>query len=128
MAVLVVEDDPAVRLTLAECLEDAGLKVLDAPDAAAALSIIENPPDSITVLVTDLNLGPGDNGLMLAAKARRRLKHLRIVYETGSPHMLRNRRMRPWERAFIKPFDICRLVDDVLALDQALSGETTLPG
>lgn len=122
MAVLLVEDDTAIRLTLAEHMEDLGLQVLDAADAEAALCILRRSPDVITVLVTDLNLGPGENGLALAAKARRRLPGLRIIYATGSPEMLRSHIVRPWERIFIKPFDACRLAVDVQALDQALGG------
>jgi DNA-binding NtrC family response regulator len=122
MCVLLVEDEAAIRLTLVDFLEDIGLRVLEAGDASTALSILDNPPETITVLVTDLKLGPGDNGLMLAAKARRKMPHLRVVYETGSPEMLRNRMMRPWERVFIKPFDASRLASEVLALDQALQG------
>ena len=120
MTVLLVEDDLAIRLTLAEYMEDAGLQVLEAGDAVSALSLLNMPAHNVRVLVTDLNLGPGDSGLVLAAKARRRLKHLRIFYVTGSPHMLHARRLRPWERTFIKPFDICRLTDDVRALHEAL--------
>src|SRR3954466_15189287 len=98
MAVLLVEDDPVIRLTVRESLEDAGLEILDAENAAAALAILEKLPCPIPVLVTDLDLGPGDNGLALAAKARGRLPCLRVVYATGSPEMLLGRRMRPWER------------------------------
>ena len=63
--------------------------------ATDALAILEKALGRITDLVTDLDLGPGDNGLVLAAKARRHLKHLRVVYQTGSPDMLRERHMRP---------------------------------
>ena len=121
MAVLVVEDDAAVRLTLCEFLEDAGLEVLDAGDAATALTLLEAPTHDITIMVTDLNLGAGENGLVLVAKARRLRNYLRVVYETGSPEMLIGRRMRPWERTFIKPFDAGRLRDEVVALSWALS-------
>jgi CheY-like chemotaxis protein len=124
MCVLLVEDDVAIRLTLVEFLEDVGLRVLDAGDASTALCIVNKPPEVITILVTDLKLGPGDNGLMLAAKARLQIPHLRVVYETGSPEMLRNRFMRPWERVFIKPFDASRLASEVLALDQALQSSS----
>jgi DNA-binding NtrC family response regulator len=120
MCVLLVEDEVAIRLTLVDFLEDIGLRVLDAGDASTALSMLNNPPETITVLVTDLNLGSGDNGLILAAKARRKLPNLRVVYKTGSPELLRNRVIRPWERVFIKPFDASRLASEVLALDQAL--------
>lgn len=128
MAILLVEDDTAIRLTLAEHMEDLGLQVLDAADAEAALGILAEPPGAITVLVTDLNLGPGENGLVLAAKARRRVPGLRIIYATGSPEMLRCHIVRPWERLFVKPFDACRLAADVQALDQALQGATPEAG
>jgi DNA-binding NtrC family response regulator len=90
MCVLLVEDDVAIRLTLVDFLEDVGLRVIDAWDASTALCIVNKPPEIITVLITDLNLGSGDNGLMLAAKARLKIPNLRVVYETGSPEMLRN--------------------------------------
>jgi DNA-binding response OmpR family regulator len=128
MAVLLVEDDTAIRLTLAEHMEDLGLHVLDAADAEAALCLLDQPPGDITVLVTDLNLGPGENGLILAAKARRRVPDLRIVYATGSPELLRGHIVRPWERIFIKPFDACRLANEVQALDRALLGAAPAPG
>jgi CheY-like chemotaxis protein len=120
MALLLVEDDAIIRLTLCECLEDTGLEILDAADATNALGILGNSPCDITILVTDLNLGSGDNGLILANKARRLLPRLRVVYATGSPEMLQGRRLRPWDRLFIKPFNVWRLRDDLVALDQAL--------
>ncbi|MFC7475708.1 response regulator [Dankookia sp. GCM10030260] len=120
MAVLLVEDDVAIRLTLVEHMEDQGLQVFDAADAEAALSILQAPPACISVLVTDLNLGPGDNGLILAAKARRQIPGLRIIYATGNPGMLHGRIVRPWERIFFKPFDAFHLVREVRALDHAL--------
>jgi DNA-binding NtrC family response regulator len=128
MAILLVEDDTAIRLTLAEHMEDLGLHVLDAADAAAALCILEQPPGDISVLVTDLNLGPGENGLVLAAKVRRRVPELRVVYATGSPELLRCHSLRPWERLFIKPFDACRLAAEVQALDRALLGAAPAVG
>jgi DNA-binding NtrC family response regulator len=124
MCVLLVEDDVAIRLTLVDFLEDVGLRVIDAWDASTALCIVNKPPEIITVLITDLSRGSGDNGLMLAAKARLKIPNLRVVYETGSPEMLRNRLMRPWERVFIKPFDASRLASEVLALDQALQSSS----
>lgn len=128
MVVLLVEDDTAVRLTLAEHMEDLGLQVVDVADAETALEVIDRQPGVISVLVTDLNLGPGDNGLVLAAKARRRLPGLRIIYATGSPELLRNRVMRPWERLFVKPFDACRLATDVQALERVLCPAATNAG
>ncbi|TDH61127.1 response regulator [Dankookia rubra] len=120
MCVLLVEDDVLVRLTLIEFLEDAGLTVIDVGDASTALDIMEEKASGITVMITDLNLGLGDDGLMLAAKARLNMPDLRVVYATGNPRMLMGHILQPWERAFIKPFDASKLVSEVLTLDQDL--------
>jgi CheY-like chemotaxis protein len=116
MTVLLVEDNSVVRLTLVDFLEEAGLDVLDAGDAKDALAMITDPAQHIDILVTDLDLGPGDNGLVLAANARMHLPNLQIVYATGSPEILSGHILSPWEKAFFKPFDPVALVATVSVL------------
>ncbi len=122
MTVLLVEDDTVVRLTLADFFEAVGIDVLDVANAEDALAILDNPAQPITVLVTDLDLGPGDNGLALAAKARQRRPGLQVVYETGSAEMLAGRSLLPWEQVFPKPFDPNALAATVSTL--SASGPT----
>jgi DNA-binding NtrC family response regulator len=118
MAVLLVEDEPVVRLTLVDFLEEAGFEVLQAGDADAALDIIGKSGHRIDVLITDLDLGPGDNGLTLAAKACQHLPELQVVYATGSPEMFRGHVFSSRERVFLKPFDAGVLVIAVAVLCQ----------
>jgi DNA-binding response OmpR family regulator len=118
MVVLLVEDDTMVRLTLADFLEVAGCDFLEASNAEDAMTILGDPSQSIDILVTDLNLGPGDNGLALATKARQRRPELLVVYETGSPEMLAGRSLASWEQVFYKPFDPMTLAAMVSALSQ----------
>jgi DNA-binding response OmpR family regulator len=118
MAVLLVEDDPMVRLTLADFFEAAGCDFLEASNAEDAMTILGDPSQPIDILVTDLNLGPGDNGLALAIKARQRRPELQVVYETGSPEMLASRALASWEQVFYKPFDPMTLAATVSALSQ----------
>ena len=66
--VLVVEDDPAVRLLVLDVLQMLGYQALEAADGNAAVRILENTPD-IDLLVTDVGL-PGMNGRQLADIAR----------------------------------------------------------
>ena len=120
MAVLLVEDDTVVRLTLGEFLEDAGLQIIEAGNARAAMEILADPSSRISILVTDLNLGSGDDGLMLAAKARASLPDLQVVYATGSPDRLAGRRLALWEKVFIKPFDPAVLAAVVSQLNARL--------
>ena len=127
MAVLLVEDDPIVRLTLGEFLEATGLEILEAGDADDALAIIGDPTQHITVLVTDLDLGLGDDGLVLAEQARRHLPDLQVVYATGSPEKLTGHSVAAWEKVFYKPFNPNSLATTVLALNDTRAARTGSP-
>ncbi len=116
MTVMLVEDDAMVRLTLADFFEAVGLTILEAENAEDAMAIIEDMSQRIDVLVTDLDLGPGDDGLALARKARLKRPGLLVVYETGSPEMFGSHAFSEWERVFHKPFDPVALARTVLAL------------
>ena len=119
MTVLLVEDDAMVRLTLADFFEDAGIDFLEAGSAEEALALLDDTSQRIDVLVTDLNLGAGDNGLALAIKARQIRPGLPVIYETGSQDILANRTLFPWEQVFYKPFDPAALATTVSALNRS---------
>ena len=123
MAVLLVEDDTLIRLTLSDFFEAAGIECLEASNAEEALAIIDDPSHCIDVLVTDLNLGTGDNGLALAIKARLRWPRLQVIYETGSPELLVGRAFSPREQVFFKPFDPVALAAAVSALNGSIRSE-----
>lgn len=79
--VLLVEDDPLVRMTAVEMLELAGHKVLEASSGDAALRELEANP-TIDVLVTDIKL-PGMTGDDLVIEVLKRRPELRIVVASG---------------------------------------------
>jgi two-component system, response regulator PdtaR len=84
--VLVVEDEPLVRMVAAEGLEDAGFEVLEAESAADALDILNRRPD-VDFLFTDVNM-PGDvDGVELARLVHERWPALRIVVTSGKDHV-----------------------------------------
>ena len=114
--VLVVEDEALVLMLLRDVLEDAGLEVATAPDAARAFTALDGPAARVTVLVTDLNLGPGPDGFAVAAEARRRLPGLRILYATGNPDLLRREALPEGDRIWAKPFDAFALAAEVRAM------------
>ncbi len=66
-AVLVADDEPGVRESLAEVLRDAGYTVHTAADGAAALQALEQ--QDFAAVVTDLRM-PGADGLAVLRKAR----------------------------------------------------------
>ena len=56
--VLLVEDEPLVRMTAADGLEEAGFQVLEAANADVALKVLEVRSDEVQVLFTDVDM-PG---------------------------------------------------------------------
>lgn len=79
--VLVVEDDPSVRLIVTEVLGEIGYRVIEALDAASALPILQSNKD-IDLLITDVGL-PGINGRQLAEIARQTRSELKVLFITG---------------------------------------------
>jgi CheY-like chemotaxis protein len=82
--VLVVEDEPLVRLDLATRLADTGYLVFEASSAAEAIATLERHPQ-IRVIFTDIQM-PGDmDGLALARYVRDRWPPTIIVVSSGRP-------------------------------------------
>jgi PAS domain S-box-containing protein len=79
--VLVVEDDPLVRMLVLDVLKDIGYAAKDAHDAQAAIPLIESDA-RIDLLISDVGL-PGLNGRQLADIARHHRPDLRVLFLTG---------------------------------------------
>ena len=105
---LLVEDDPLVRTTLAEALADAGFQVLEAENAEAALAMVA-AHDDLAVLLTDINL-PGADGFALARAARRLRPGLPVVYASGRYREADPRRALPDAAFLAKPFSLSSAV------------------
>jgi signal transduction histidine kinase/CheY-like chemotaxis protein len=81
-AVLVVEDDPAVRSIVRDMLADLGYSVAVAADGPEALAAIDSQRP-IDVLFTDLIMPNGMSGYDLYAAARKRRPGLRVIFTSG---------------------------------------------
>jgi CheY-like chemotaxis protein len=66
--VLFAEDEDLVRLMMDDVLRDAGFQVIEASDAAEAISIIKTTP--VDAVITDLRMSAVADGLELAAYVR----------------------------------------------------------
>ena len=80
-AVLVVEDDPAVRLLVLDVLGMLGYCALEAAEANAAVKLLQSD-ERIDLLVSDVGL-PGMNGRQLADIAREHRPELPVLFMTG---------------------------------------------
>ena len=79
--VVVVEDDPAVRMLVLDLLKELGYLAHEAADASAALPLLESEL-RVDLLVTDVGL-PGMNGRQLAEIARQYRPGLKVLFMTG---------------------------------------------
>jgi CheY-like chemotaxis protein len=80
--VLVVGDEPFVRMLVADVLDEAGFEVVEAPNAQVALKRLELAAD-VQVLFTDINMPPGMNGLELAEQVHQRWPTVGLVISSG---------------------------------------------
>ena len=112
MRVLLIDDDDAlVRETLADTMAAEAIEVDGLANAEDALVLLGagQAPD---VLVADIDLGPGQNGLALAAIARERRPAAEVVPISGTvpdPGLLGRR-----ERFLRKPFAPAALARTIL--------------
>jgi hypothetical protein len=79
--VVVVEDDPAVRMLVLDLLKELGYRAFEAEDAKSALPLLESDL-RMDLLVTDVGL-PGMNGRQLAEVARQHRPGLKVLFMTG---------------------------------------------
>ena len=104
--VLVVEDDPSVRLLIGEVLRELGYSCLEAGDGQAAMPLLSSNV-RMDLMITDVGL-PGLNGRQLAEIAREHRPELRILFVTGyAEHATeRGRFLGPGMEMITKPFTL----------------------
>jgi signal transduction histidine kinase len=80
--VLVIDDEPTVRMLIVEVLEENGYSAIEATDGPSGLRILESDA-RIDLLITDVGLPGGLNGRQVADAARRTRPELKVLFITG---------------------------------------------
>lgn len=80
--IMLVDDEPLVRMIASEALEELGYNVIEAGEGASALKVL-NSDKKIDLLVTDVGLPGGMNGRQLADAARVARRGLKVLFITG---------------------------------------------
>ena len=103
--ILVVEDDNALRAYTIEILSELGYRVVQAPDGAAALEVLDRRED-IDLLFTDVVMPGGLNGRQLATEAQKRRPRLKVLFTTGYTRnaIVHQGRLDPGVELIGKPF------------------------
>jgi DNA-binding NtrC family response regulator len=107
--VLVVDDEPLIRWSIAETLGAAGHQVTEAQDAASALRALADAPDTDLVLL-DFRL-PDSNDLGLLAEIRRMAPAVPVIMMTafGTPDVTAGALKLGALKVLNKPFNMHEL-------------------
>jgi PAS domain S-box-containing protein len=115
--VLVVDDEPTVRMLVTEVLEDLGYTVIEAIDGASGLKLLQSDR-RVDLLVTDVGLPGGMNGRQLADAARDSRPQLKVLFITGYAEnaVVGNGHLHPGMHVLTKPFPMETLASRVKAI------------
>ena len=103
--VLVIDDEPSVRMLVTEMLEELGYAAIEAIDGKSGLKVLQSNA-RVDLLITDVGLPGGINGRQLADAARITRQDLKVLFITGYAESaaVRNGHLEPGMQTLIKPF------------------------
>jgi two-component system cell cycle response regulator CpdR len=115
--VLVVEDEPVIRMILKDYLQGEGYHVLVAEDGEQAFKILASKPH-LDLIVTDFRLPGGISGVQIAEPAVKLRPDLKVIFISGYPAEIRESGSPIAFKAPIlaKPFDLDSLRDQIQEL------------
>jgi len=115
--VLVVDDEPTIRMLVSEVLVDLGYLAVEAGDGAAGLKVLESGT-RIDLLVTDVGLPGGMNGRQVADAARVLRPGLKVLFITGYAEnaAVGNGHLDPGMQVLTKPFNMEDLASRIRGL------------
>jgi two-component system, response regulator PdtaR len=84
VVVVLVEDDLLLRITACGMLKDAGFEVIEAGQAAEALTILQGRSNGVHALFTDIHIPGAMDGLALAHHTRENWPWIAILLASGT--------------------------------------------
>lgn len=120
--VLVIDDEPTVRMLVTDALSDLGHACLEAGDGPTGLKFLQSDTP-IDLLITDVGLPGGMNGRQIAEAARQLRPDLQVLFITGYAEnaVLNHGHIERGMEVLTKPFavdDLVRRVSRLLQRDQ----------
>jgi PAS domain S-box-containing protein len=118
--VLIVDDEPTVRMLVAEVLCDLGYNALEAEDGASGLKVLGSDV-RIDLLISDVGLPGGLNGRQVADAARAMRPGLKVLFITGYAEnaVLGHGHLDPGMHVMTKPFAMDALATRIKELIEA---------
>lgn len=106
--ILVVEDEPLVRLDVTLAFVDAGFSVIEVPDADEALELLQSR-NSISLVFTDIELPGRLSGLDLAHLIKERWPDIPVLVTSGRVRLDQERDV---DMFFPKPYDTRAVISE----------------
>jgi PAS domain S-box-containing protein len=112
--VLVIDDEPTVRMLIVDALEEAGYTPIEVGDGVSGLKILQSDV-RIDLLVTDVGLPGGMNGRQVADAARVERPGLKVLFVTGFAEnaVVGNGHLPPGMEVITKPFAMTELANKI---------------
>ncbi len=112
--VLVVDDEPTIRMLIVDTLNELGYSCAEAPDGPAGLKILQSGA-RIDLLITDVGLPGGLNGRQVADAARALRPDLKVLFITGYAEnaVLNHGHIQHGMEVLTKPFAVADLAGRV---------------
>jgi len=103
--VLVVDDEPTVRMLVSEVLQELGYTAIEVADGSTGLQVLRSD-QRIDLLITDVGLPGGINGRQVADGAREVRPDLKVLFITGYAEnaVVGNGHLEPGMQVLAKPF------------------------
>jgi CheY-like chemotaxis protein len=112
--VLVIDDEPTVRMLIVDILQEAGYSALEAEDGPSGLKILQSS-GPIALLITDVGLPGGLNGRQVADAARDIHPAIKVLFITGFAEnaAISNGHLEPGMAIVTKPFVMTELANKI---------------
>lgn len=81
-AILIVEDEPFVRMMAEDAALQLGLEPLSATDGDVAIALAR-AAETLAILFTDIHMPPGPDGWAVARAVRELHPGIRVIYTSG---------------------------------------------
>lgn len=117
--ILVVEDEPLIRMDIVDMVRQLGFSTLEARDADEAISTLMDEPPDIVAVLTDIDMPGSMDGLRLARMVRDRWPPCKLLIVSGR-HQLTENDLPEGARFLPKPLQRGKLRSELNSLGLAI--------